>query len=261
MFEARVHRWRWWIHLVLIGGYPALAVPAAFHNVLSHRPALSGTAGGLITVCVVQIAMFAALFGAAWSASRASPDELFLRWAPGWWVMPLGIAYSLAIRVALGLVVLFAICLLLGAHVITPDSIQTILRRPSVERLVDVSALRTDPAYFWLTLTVVSFVNAGLREEVWRAGTLAALRALWPKAFGSWWGQVAAISLIAVVFGAGHLAMGVLAAIAAGLLGLFLGVIIVVHKSIWPAVIAHGLFDATTFALLPQAFEKLQHFH
>jgi hypothetical protein len=35
--------------------------------------------------------------------------------------------------------------------------------------------------------------------------------------------------------------------------------IMVLHKSIWPAVIAHGLFDATTMAMLPWSMEKLQH--
>ena len=30
-----------------------------------------------------------------------------------------------------------------------------------------------------------------------------------------------------------------------------LGVIMILHRSIWPAVLAHGFFNATTFALLP----------
>jgi membrane protease YdiL (CAAX protease family) len=34
-------------------------------------------------------------------------------------------------------------------------------------------------------------------------------------------------------------------------LGFALGLIIVFHRSIWPAVLAHGMFDATTLALLP----------
>jgi membrane protease YdiL (CAAX protease family) len=44
----------------------------------------------------------------------------------------------------------------------------------------------------------------------------------------------------------------------AGLLGFGLGVIMILHRSIWPAVIAHGMFDATSLALLPWALEKLQ---
>jgi membrane protease YdiL (CAAX protease family) len=50
--------------------------------------------------------------------------------------------------------------------------------------------------------------------------------------------------------------MGALAAVAAGLIGIFLGIILIIHRSIWPAVIAHGLFDATTFALLPLIANK-----
>jgi len=35
----------------------------------------------------------------------------------------------------------------------------------------------------------------------------------------------------------------------------------VLHRSIWPAVIAHGAFDATTFALLPFIVDLLPHAH
>jgi membrane protease YdiL (CAAX protease family) len=42
------------------------------------------------------------------------------------------------------------------------------------------------------------------------------------------------------------------------ILGFLLGIIMVVHQSIWPAVIAHGMFDATSFALVPIALEHLQ---
>jgi len=94
-------------------------------------------------------------------------------------------------------------------------------------------------------------VVAGLREEIWRAGTLAAMKALWPTIFTDRDGQIAAVAVIAIVFGMAHLAMGLLAAALAILLGFFLGVIMVVHRSIWPAVFAHGFFDAATFAMLP----------
>jgi membrane protease YdiL (CAAX protease family) len=53
--------------------------------------------------------------------------------------------------------------------------------------------------------------------------------------------------------------MGPIAAVMAGVLGWLLGMIMVLHKSIWPAVIAHGLFDATTLAILPWSLDKLQH--
>jgi membrane protease YdiL (CAAX protease family) len=53
--------------------------------------------------------------------------------------------------------------------------------------------------------------------------------------------------------------MGILAVLFAGVLGLGLGLIMVFHRSIWPAVLAHGFFDATTMALLPWAMGLMQH--
>jgi membrane protease YdiL (CAAX protease family) len=103
----------------------------------------------------------------------------------------------------------------------------------------------------------VSFVVAGLREELWRSGVLAALRALWPTWFGSKPGEIAAVGIAAAIFGIGHAAQGAVAMAAAGLLGFGLGAIMVLHRSIWPAVIAHGFFDAATLAALPWLFEKL----
>jgi membrane protease YdiL (CAAX protease family) len=125
---------------------------------------------------------------------------------------------------------------------------------------VDVSALRNNPLYFWLSVTLVSFVVGGLREELWRASFLAGMKALFPRQFGSLRGQIVAAFLAAIVFGLGHLLQGPIAACLAGILGFFLGVIMILHRSIWPAVIAHGMFDATSLALLPWLVEKLKNF-
>ncbi len=111
--------------------------------------------------------------------------------------------------------------------------------------------------YFWLTLTLVSFVVAGLREELWRTAFLAGLRQLWPQHFGTRTGRITAVVIAAIVFGFAHLGMGLLAVLIAALIGLGLGLIMIFHRSIWPAVIAHGMFDATTLALLPWIAKKL----
>jgi membrane protease YdiL (CAAX protease family) len=181
-------------------------------------------------------------------------------WRPGWWVIPLGIGYSIAVRIGTFLVVMVAVTIVLVIQASTPQEVQHYINnnRPTVETLVSVSAMRSNPAYYWLTITLVSFVVAGFREEVWRAAILAAMRVLWPRPFGSRAGQCVAVLLIAVVFGASHLTMGPIAAVLAGVLGLFLGLILVLHQSIWPAVIAHGLFDATTMAVLPWWMERVQ---
>jgi membrane protease YdiL (CAAX protease family) len=124
---------------------------------------------------------------------------------------------------------------------------------------VDVSALRDNPIYFWLTTTFVSFVLGGLREELWRSAFLGGMRTLWPKCFSSRSGQIGAVVIAALFFGFGHLPQGGVAAGMAALLGLGLGVIMVLHRSIWPAVIAHGMFDATSLALLFWMAEHLKH--
>jgi membrane protease YdiL (CAAX protease family) len=261
--QTGVSRWRWWIHLWLIGGYPILIMTLSWGGHAPHHPALTSSPRGLLIVCAVELALFALVFALAWIASRASGEELLLPWRPGWLVVPLGVAYSVAIRFAVVVVVVVVVGILATIRVLTPQDLQESMtsNRPDVERIVDVSAMRNDPVYFWLTITLVSFVVAGVREEMWRAGTLAAMRALWPETFGPRAGQLAAVSLLAIVFGAAHLEMGMFAAGVAGLLGLLLGAIMVWHRSIWPAVIAHGLFDATSMALLPWSFERLRQLH
>jgi membrane protease YdiL (CAAX protease family) len=257
-------RWRWWIHLILISVFPALGLLVGLvKGHVDRGPALSGDVPGLLWFCGVELLLFAILFAPAWLISRATREQLMLVWRPGWWVAPLGLLYSIALRLALGMTAAFVFAILAATRIVTPEKAQAyaLANRPDVEVIVSISALKDNPVYFWLTITLVSFVLGGLREEMWRAGTLAAMRVLWPRIFNSWRGQFLAVTLIAVIFGFLHLRMGVLAAAGAGILGLFLGVIMVLHRSIWPAVIAHGFFDATSMAILPWAIEKIRQLH
>jgi membrane protease YdiL (CAAX protease family) len=261
--RMRVSRWRWWLHLLLITAYPVFIGAAGWAGGAAHGPALSQTPHGLMIACVAELLIFGVAFGLAWLASRASADDLLLRWRNGFWPVPAGIGYSVALRVALGVVMALAGAMLIGTRLISPEALQHFFtaNRPDVEAIVDISSMRDNPLYFWLTVTFVSFVLAGLREELWRSAFLGGLRALWPGRFGSRAGQIAAAAVAAVIFGFGHLPQGLVAAILAGLLGLGLGVIMVLHRSIWPAVFAHGMFDATSLALLPWAMQQLQPMH
>jgi len=258
---APVNRRRWWIHLILVSAYILLVgmMGREHRAARAQVPALSHTPGGLLLVCTIELLIIAVVLGLAVMASRASRDDLLLHWRQGFWPVPLGIGYSVALRFAVGMVMIIAGTALIVTHVMTIQSLREFLteNRPDLEAVVDISALRQNPLYFWLTLTVVSFVVAGLREELWRSAFLAGLRTLWPQHFGSRTGQVAAVAIAAVIFGFAHLGMGLVAVLFAGLLGFGLGLIMVFHRSIWPAVIAHGMFDATSFALLPWAAEKL----
>jgi membrane protease YdiL (CAAX protease family) len=260
--EKQVSRFRWWIHLILIGGYVVAAIPI---GLLQHRrqPALLATTHGLLIVCAWEIGIFGVIFGLGWLASRASAGELLLKWRQGWWTVPLGIGYSIAMRIAVAIIVSLLVAILLLTGLVPRESLAHFSEqgRTAVERIVNVSAMRHNRAYFWLTVTVASFVLAGLREELWRSGTLAAMRALWPSLFEGRDGQIAAVALIAIVFGLAHLTLGLVPAAMAMILGFLLGIIMVVHQSIWPAVIAHGMFDATSFALVPIALSHVHRGH
>jgi membrane protease YdiL (CAAX protease family) len=256
-----VSRWRWWIHLILITSYILLVAAVGLARSKSHRPALSHTTSGLLLTCALELLSFGFVFGLAWLASRASLDDLLLRWRAHVLPVVLGVAYSVGLRIAVGIATAMAAFVLLAAHVTTMDSMQDFLvkNRPGIENAVDVEAMGDNPAYYILTLTLVSFGVAGLREELWRSSFLAGMKALWPRQFGSTIGQVCAVFFAAIIFGLAHLSMGIIAALMAGVLGVCLGLIMVFHRSIWPAVFAHGFFDATSMALIPWAMQLMQH--
>jgi membrane protease YdiL (CAAX protease family) len=209
------------------------------------------------------MAIFAVFIAVAWLASRASTADLLLKWRKGWLTVPLGILYSIGLRLGLAIIGTLIVTFLLLFRVIRLENLGNFggFSRPDVGALVDISALKNNPVYFWLNLTVVSFLVAGFREELWRAAFLAGLRRLWPTPFATRPGEIAAVGIAAAIFGCGHVAQGPTGVAAAGLLGFGLGTIMVLHRSIWPAVIAHGLFDAATFAALPFLADKLPQFH
>ncbi len=254
-------RGRWVIHLVLMTAYLILIAGVALFRNNPHQPALSHTTSGLLLVCALELLSFGVFFGLAWLASRASGDDLLLRWRKNVLPVLLGVAYSVGLRVAVGLATVVVSVILVVTHVATSETLQDFMlkNRPGIENAVDVDALRDNPAYLLLTLTLVSFGVAGLREELWRSSFLAGMKNVWPQQFSSTVGQIFAISIAAVIFGSAHISMGIVAALMAGLLGLGLGIIMVLHRSIWPAVLAHGFFDATSMALIPWAMELMRH--
>jgi membrane protease YdiL (CAAX protease family) len=257
--SARGRR-RWWIHLLLLASYPLVLAALSGNASEKKAPSLGTGATALLAICGLELGLFAVVFGMAWLASRASRDELLLRWHGGFRVVLLGLGYSVLIRLVLAIVLGVIAAVVLGSGAMTADSLQQFFKtnRPQVEAVVDVNALRHDPVYFWLSLTLVSFVVGGLREELWRTGVMAGMRALWPQRFGSLAGQTLAVGLAAIIFGLGHLVQGTLAVGLTGMLGFALGMIIVLHRSIWPAVIAHGFFDAISLALLPLIAERME---
>ena len=254
-----VKAWRWWIHLFLIAAYPLLIGILGLGGE-ADGPALQSDARGLLLVCAEQMLVFGVIFGVAWVASRASKEELLWKWRGGLLPIPLGIGYSVALRLAVGLFAAFVVVILLLTRVFTLPQLQEFVmaNRPDIESVVDIPAMRQNPVYYWLTLTVVSFVVAGFREELWRVAFIAGMKGIAPRVFSSKRGQFGAVAIAAVIFGFGHLGQGPLAVVLTGILGFGLGAIMVFHRSIWPAVIAHGMFDATSLALIPWLMEIIQ---
>jgi membrane protease YdiL (CAAX protease family) len=239
----------WWVHLLILLAYPLCLGLLGSAQVQAHdAPMLPGSVAGLIAVCVFELAIFGVVFGVAWAASRARAIDLHLGWNDGPLPIVRGFGYSIALRimVAIATLAVLAVGLASGAF----DSQTFNKTGPQLDAMVDSGTLKDNPAYLLIAMTLLSFVVAGLREELWRAGVIAALLALFPKTFAGARGKIAAVMIAAVVFGLGHLPQGWIAVGMIGLLGVGLGLILVFHRSLWDAVIAHGFFDAASFAML-----------
>ncbi len=203
---------------------------------------------GLLAMAASELAIFAIIFGLACFASRATADQLLLKWRGGVKPVLWGMLYSVGLRIGVLIVMIPIVITVLGLKGNKPESMSAL--RPQIENMLDVDVLVHDQVYLVLTLTLVSFVVAGLREELWRSGMLAALTALFPRQFKWPWGQMGAVAIVAIFFGLGHVAQGPGGILLTTILGLGLGTIMVWHKSVWEAVLAHGFFDASTFFML-----------
>lgn len=252
-------RWRLWALLVLVVPYPLILGLVGASRPDDQGPVLSGGWKNLLIVCSVELVLFSALLGLGCWLARSTLDDLLLRVRNLRTLAPLGIGYSIALRLGLGIVGAIVVAIIVITQGLSQEALEELMKKngPQVEKLVNIQALTEDPVYYWLTLTFVSFIVAGLREELWRSASLSALRRLWPRWFGSQGGSYAAVALTSLLFGIGHLPMGWIAVGGTAFLGMALGSIMVFHRSVWPAVIAHGMFDATSFALLPLVADRL----
>jgi membrane protease YdiL (CAAX protease family) len=240
---------RWWVHLLVLTTYPvSLGALGVISNVRDDAPMLPPSVSGLLLTALVELLVFGGVFSIAWFASRARASELLLAWTAGVRHVWRGLVYSIVLRgvLMLGTALMIAV----AAYMIAGGPVAALEHlRPEVENVVNAEAL-ADPVYFVLTLTVISFVVAGFREELWRAGMLAGFAALFPQMFQIQRGRIAAAAMVAIAFGLGHVNQGLGGVLMTTALGLGLGLIILRHRSIWDAVFAHGFFNATTFAFL-----------
>jgi membrane protease YdiL (CAAX protease family) len=262
--ESLGYRLRWWLHLALIGLYPILVIAIGYFFAPAEGrrgPALPNTWIGLLALAAAELGMFFFVFALAWLSSRASAEQLMLKWRNGLQPFLFGFGYSIVLRVAIGILTLVVLMVFLFSwQAVTGKKSKQELEKkaeevvnqlkPDIGGLLDVKSLGKDPVSFVLMLTLISFGVAGLREELWRAGVLAAVGVLFPKWYNHVAGKLFFIMLVAVVFGLCHIPQGWGGVVLTGILGMGLGCIMVFHGSTWVAVVAHGFFDATSFLMM-----------
>ena len=128
--------------------------------------------------------------------------------------------------------------------------------KPQTEGIGD-SVRAGSALYKAIMLSFFSFVVAGFGEELWRVGTMRGLLEIAPRSLSPSAKNCIAVLISAVIFGIGHLYQGFLGMGITALIGIVLGAITLYHRSIWPAVIAHGCFDATSFLMVMLGADKL----
>ena len=161
-------RWRWGVHLFILAAYVlALGIAGAFlkpDGTGAKEPAMPGTVGELAKMCAVEIALFVLIFAIACAFSRATPRDLLLKWRGGFRPILWGIAYSVALRFVIMIVVI-----IIAAPIVFFKGEKAVEGlRPKTEALVNTEALK-DPVYVLFAVTVVSFGMAGFREELWES--------------------------------------------------------------------------------------------
>lgn len=245
--DARPAAWRSALMAAILAAYVLVSGLSGEHRA-GDAPLLPADTRALLMAVGINGVLFLAVALLAFGIGRPGLRELHADRRPGWLNVVLGFAWSIALRLGLAaglLGLLGIIAVVKGAG--TDDALQDF--RPKVENLIDPGAL-SDPVYLGLMLTVVSFGLAGLREELWRAGMIAALARLFPVRWSRRRSELIAMVVAAGIFGLGHLTQGWAGVGLTAVLGIGLGAILVLRRSLAEAVLAHGFFDATTFVFL-----------
>jgi CAAX protease family protein len=128
--------------------------------------------------------------------------------------------------------------------------IQAALAQIGIEpELEDFAVIQGKPLLFLFSVTMVAWVGAGFGEEVlFRGFIMKNLQAMFKNEKIGW---AAANVLQAGVFALLHLNQGLAGAIPVFAIALLFGYVFIrFGKSLWPLIVAHGLFDTVGLTLL-----------
>jgi len=232
-------RRRWKIHLLVIS-VPMLLVLCGYHPNGETVHLIPGKLTQLPTFVIAHLVIWASCLGFGFLISEIRASELRLPHASWPRTIGAGLLWSVAIRISLLPVALLA------SRVIGAQGLLAFSHRMS--EVLNLENLVGRPVQTLIIYSTLALM-AGLMEELWRAGFLAGLQHLFPRAFASRLGTFAMIVITAAFFGLGHLYQGGFGVVITFILGIGLGSILVWRHSYWEAAFAHTAFDATSFAL------------
>lgn len=252
--HPRQSKLRWTIQLFMLSSYVLLiGTNRLWWNAAkkANTPALPKNIKGLLFVGGIELCMFFTIFFAAIWISKATKEDLLLKWNGKIGPVLKGFGYSILLRIFVFIVLTAVLLILVFVFRLPSETLMKLGKamKPDLKSLLNPHALK-DPKYLIIMMTLMSFVVAGLREELWRIGMLSSFKKLFPQFYNQQEGAMICIALVAIVFGIGHLTQGWGGVCATAILGFGLGWIIWKHSSCWEAVLAHGFFDATSFAWL-----------
>lgn len=246
--------WRYAASAMLLAGY--VLAPVGFHVFQadeSDGPLLASDLSTILFQILSASVLFLIVFIGAWFLARPGRGALYLAKPLTVLSVALGFLWSWALRFGVAGVVIAVVYVPMAIRqLFQPDRTFEVPQglRPEVENMLNLDAL-FNPWYLLFMMTGVSFLFAGLREELWRAGIIAALIPLMRPWFNQEICRRIALLLSSCIFGLAHLpGQGWGGVFMTTALGLGLGAILIYRRSLAEAALAHGFFDATSFALI-----------
>lgn len=246
--QSRGNRGTWLVFLILMLGY-ILAAAWRGTSPSPDGPALASSVGGLMADTLIALLIFGVPFGLGILLTKPNWEDLFLRLPKNWLLtFTLGAAWSVILRFAILVPAALVAAVVMALN--PQDGLnQFAANRPKIENLLDPKAL-ANPAYALVCMTWLSFVVAGLREELWRGAVIRGICVLGGGYLSERKLEWVAVFISSLLFGLAHLTQGWLGVLLTGLLGVGLGMIQILRRSMPEAVLAHGFFDASTFFLI-----------
>lgn len=245
---SKQKRGSWIIFLALMVVY-ILAAAWRGASTSNVAPALSSSIPSLLVDTSLALLTFSIPFGIGLFLTKPTKRDFFIESTSNWFInFALGMAWSVVLRLAILVPAAFVAGVVISLN--PKDGMrQFAASRPKIENLLDPGAL-ADPAYAIICITWLSFVVAGLREELWRAAVIRGVSSLGPNGNPTREMEWVGVFSSSILFGFAHATQGWLGVLLTGFLGLGLGMIQILRRSLPEAVLAHGFFDASTFLLI-----------